>query len=108
MFEGLSIGSMTVLRHYGLSEQPFGATPDPRFLFMSPSHREASASLLYGIESGRGFNALICEPGLGKTTLLFRLLEQLRGRVTSSFTFQTQVKPRELLRLIFNDFGIST
>src|SRR3954463_11243463 len=95
-----------MLKHYGLRKQPFGATPDPSFLYMSPSHREAFASLLYAFESGRGFSALICAPGMGKTTLLFRLLEELRGRATTSFVFQTQIKPRELLRLVMNDFGI--
>ena len=37
------------LRFYGLHEEPFGATPDPRFLYMSPGHREAEATLDYSI-----------------------------------------------------------
>ena len=60
-----------VLDYYKLREQPFGVTPDSRYLFLSASHREALASLLYGIEAGRGFIALIARPGMGKTTLLF-------------------------------------
>jgi general secretion pathway protein A len=40
------------LEFYGLREQPFGVTPDPRFLYLSPAHREALASLYYGIEAG--------------------------------------------------------
>ncbi|MBA0087863.1 MAG: AAA family ATPase, partial [Acidobacteria bacterium Pan2503] len=40
------------LNFYGLREQPFGVTPDPRFLYFSPAHREALASLFYGIETG--------------------------------------------------------
>jgi hypothetical protein len=50
------------LDFYQLREQPFGVTPDPRFLFLSQSHREALASLFYGIEADRGFVALIA-PG---------------------------------------------
>ena len=50
------------LEHFQLREQPFGVTPDPRFLCLGQSHREAIASLLYGITSGRGFMALIAEP----------------------------------------------
>ena len=47
------------LDFFGLKEQPFGVTPDPRFLYMSPAHAEAFASLVYAIETGRGFAALI-------------------------------------------------
>ena len=67
-----------VLDYYKLREQPFGVTPDSRYLFLSATHREALASLLYGIEAGRGFLALIATPGMGKTTLLFHALNQLR------------------------------
>ena len=60
-----------------MRELPFGVTPDPRYLYLSTTHREALASLIYGIEAGRGFMALIAKPGMGKTTLLFELLERL-------------------------------
>ena len=45
---------------YGLREKPFSLTPDPKFLFLSESHREALAHLLYGIEEGEGFIAVGC------------------------------------------------
>ncbi len=75
------------LGFYGLREQPFGVTPDPRFLYLSPAHREALASLYYGIESGCGFLALIAKPGMGKTTLLFQLLEKFRGTGAHCISF---------------------
>src|SRR2546429_3723528 len=56
------------LDFYKLRDQPFGVTPDPRYLYFSPGHREALASMFYGIETGRGFLSLIAEPGMGKTT----------------------------------------
>ena len=56
------------LKFFGFREQPFGVTPDPRFLYLSSAHREALASLIYGIESDLGFLALIAKPGMGKTT----------------------------------------
>jgi type II secretory pathway predicted ATPase ExeA len=59
------------LEFYGLREQPFGVTPDPRFLYLSPAHREALACLYYGIESGRGFMALIAKPGMGAHRVSF-------------------------------------
>ncbi len=41
--------------HYGFSERPFEVTPDPKFLYLSPSHREVHSTLLYGIREQRGF-----------------------------------------------------
>ena len=94
------------LDFYRLHEQPFGVTPDPRFLYLSPTHREALASLFYGVEMGRGFLAMIAPPGMGKTTLLLRLLERLRGSAYTAFLFQTQCDSREFFRLLLADLGI--
>lgn len=96
------------LDFYGLREQPFGVTPDPRFLYFSPGHREALASLFYGIETGRGFLSLVAEPGMGKTTLLFQLLKRWKGYVHSAFLFQTQCDSRELLRYLMEDLGLDS
>ncbi|PYT82463.1 MAG: hypothetical protein DMG40_05485 [Acidobacteria bacterium] len=96
------------LDFYKLREQPFGVTPDPRFLYFSPGHREALASLFYGIETGRGFLSLVAEPGMGKTTLLFQLLKRWKGFVHSAFLFQTQCDSRELLRYLMEDLGIDS
>ena len=94
------------LDFYKLREQPFGVTPDPRYLYFSPGHREALASLFYGIETGRGFLSLVAEPGMGKTTLLFQLLQRWKGYVHSAFLFQTQCDSRELLRYLLDDLGL--
>jgi type II secretory pathway predicted ATPase ExeA len=94
------------LDFYNLSEPPFGVTPDPRYLYPSPAHREALASLLYGIKCGRGFMTLIAKPGMGKTTLLFCLLEQLRHRARTAFLFRTQCDQLELLRHMLLDLGV--
>jgi type II secretory pathway predicted ATPase ExeA len=94
------------LNYFGLREQPFGTTPDPRLLYLSASHREALASLIYGIETGRGFLALIAEPGMGKTTLLFQLMERLRNSARTVFLFQTQCTTREFLCNLIADLGL--
>jgi type II secretory pathway predicted ATPase ExeA len=94
------------LRYFGLREQPFGMTPDPRYLFMSSSHREALASLIYGIETGRGFVGLIAEPGMGKTTILFQFMEQFRNSARTAFLFQTQGNTREFLSNLIADLGL--
>jgi general secretion pathway protein A len=96
------------LDFYKLNEQPFGVTPDPRYLYFSPGHREALASLFYGIETGRGFLSLIAEPGMGKTTLLFQLLQRWKGYVHSAFLFQTQCDSRELVRYLLEDLGLKS
>ena len=94
------------LDFYKLRDQPFGVTPDPRYLYFSPGHREALASMFYGIETGRGFLSLVAEPGMGKTTLLFQLLQRWKGYVHSAFLFQTQCDSRELIRYLLDDLGI--
>jgi len=96
------------LEFYQLREQPFGVTPDPRYLYFGPSHSEALASLIYAIESRRGFSAMIAEPGMGKTTLLFRLLETLRNTARTAFLFHTEGDSRDLLRGVLADLGIPT
>jgi general secretion pathway protein A len=94
-----------VLNFFGLREQPFGVSPDPSFLYLSPTHREALASLCYGIETGCGFLALIARPGMGKTTLLFHLLEQFRGSARTAFLFQTQCTSREFMQFLVSELG---
>jgi|HubBroStandDraft_2_1064218.scaffolds.fasta_scaffold03385_2 general secretion pathway protein A len=93
------------LDFYGLREQPFGVTPDPRFLYLSPTHREALASMFYGIDAERGFMALIAKPGMGKTNLLFQLLQQFRGKARTAFVFQTQCTSREFMRFLLLELG---
>jgi type II secretory pathway predicted ATPase ExeA len=95
-----------VTSFYNLNEQPFGVTPDPRYLFLSASHREALASIQYGVTAGRGFTALIAHPGMGKTTLLFEFLSKLPSSCRSVFLFQSQSTPGELLQSLLADLEI--
>jgi type II secretory pathway predicted ATPase ExeA len=94
------------LEHYGLNEQPFGVTPDPRFLFLGSKHGQALAALTYGTESNRGFLTLIAQPGMGKTSLLFRYLEGLRDKARTVFLFQTDGDSRDLMSYILADLGL--
>ena len=91
--------------YYNLADHPFGITPDTRYLYPSPTHREALASLLYGVQSGRGFMSIIAKPGMGKTTLLFQLLQQLGHSARTVFLFQTLCSPVDLLRSLLHDLG---
>ena len=96
------------LDFFGLKEQPFGVTPDPRYLYLSPGHREALASLYYGIEANRGFMSLIAPPGMGKTTLLFHLLTKFDRTARTAFLFQTQCSSREFMRFLLAEIGIES
>jgi general secretion pathway protein A len=95
-------------RYYGFREDPFGASPDPRCLYQSSTHCEALASLKYGYSSNRGFITLIAPPGMGKTTLLFRFLEEIRHSARTAFIFDIDplCEPREIVSFILRDIGI--
>ena len=96
-------------QYFGFQEDPFGSTPDPRYLYPSETHQEAMASLKYGFFSNRGFTAMIAPPGMGKTTLLFRFLEDIRETSRSIFLFDIDpgCEPREFVGYILRDLGIT-
>ena len=94
------------LNFYGLSKQPFGVTPDPEFLYLSATHREALASVAYGIQAGVGFSAIIAKPGMGKTTLLFTLLRHFQSSAQSAFLFDTQCNSKEFLQSLLAELKI--
>jgi len=94
------------LRHFGFREQPFGVTPDPSYLFVSEIHRAALESLINSIECNLGFAVLFGDPGMGKTSLLLRLLTQYRASARTAFVFQTQCKPHDLLRHLAYEFEV--
>ncbi len=91
---------------YGLREKPFALSPDPRFLYLAGSHREALAHLLYGIEQGEGFISVTGEVGTGKTTLCRTLLERLEGDVELAFLFNPSRTALELLQSICAEFDL--
>jgi general secretion pathway protein A len=92
--------------HYGLRRLPFEMTPDPSFLYLGESHREGLATLVYAVQSGKGFVALTGEVGTGKTTLLHALLAQLSADTASAFVFNPKLDPLDFFRVIFDEYGI--
>lgn len=92
---------------FGLRANPFSVNPDPRFMFLTRHSQEALACLTYGIQSRRGFILLSGEVGTGKTTLLNKLLDWLRGqRVATAFIFNSQLDVPEMFDYMLADFGI--
>ena len=95
------------LDFYGLRERPFSETPDPRFLFLTPGHREALAQLIYGVQEGKGFIVLTGEVGTGKTTLLRTFMERIgTGSTHVAFIFDSTLPYDGLVEYILEDFGI--
>lgn len=80
---------------FGLRELPFALTPDPRFLYFTPSHAEVMANLHYGIESGKGLVVVTGEVGTGKTTILRWLMQRLHQTVLVAYIFNPRLSVPE-------------
>ncbi len=91
---------------YGLVRSPFEMTPDPSFLYLGEAHREGLATLVYAVNSGKGFVMLTGEVGTGKTTLLHALLGQLDSNTNSAFIFNPRLDPMGFFRVLFEELGV--
>ncbi len=95
------------MEYYGLKEPPFTITPNPRFLFYSPKHREAFNHLLYGIRERKGFVQITGEVGAGKTTICRALLEQLGPNFSTALILNPILDADQLMRIIATEFGLN-
>ncbi len=95
-------------KFFRLREKPFEITPDPRFIYLSDSHKEALAYLVYGINEGKGFTVITGEVGTGKTTLIRMAVSRLDGRVRTSYVFNPRLDTVDLLHYVCDDLGIKT
>lgn len=95
------------LDYYGLKEPPFDITPNPRFLFFSPKHREAFNHLLYGIRERKGFVQLTGEVGSGKTTVCRAMLEQLGEEYETALILNPVLNAEQLIKAIAMEFGLN-
>jgi general secretion pathway protein A len=92
---------------FGLRALPFGSSPDPRFLYVTPQVRETLACLQYGIAARKGFVVMTGEVGTGKTTLLKTVLSTFsKGRVSTAFVFNPRLDVLDFLEFVLTDFGI--
>ncbi|MBN7796249.1 AAA family ATPase [Parahaliea mediterranea] len=93
-------------QYFGLREAPFSIAVNPRYLFMSPRHRDALAHLLYGVGAGGGFILLTGEVGTGKTTINRCLLEQLPDDTDIAIILNPALNALELLASVCDELGI--
>jgi general secretion pathway protein A len=92
---------------YGLKENPFNVSPDPRYLFLTQQIEETLSSLMYGIQTRKGILTLTGEVGTGKTTLVNRLLDWLHERGTkSAFLFNSRMNSTQLFDFVLAEFDI--
>ena len=94
---------------YHLKKEPFHITPDPEFLFLSPSHKQALGSIVYGVKNRKGFIVIIGEVGVGKTTILRSYLEGVAKQKTKIiYIFNANVSFKSLLKMIYKELGLIT
>ncbi len=96
---------------YGLKEEPFNITPDPRFLYWSQKHQEAFRHLVYGVQSNKGLAVLTGEPGTGKTAILRAVTDHLGEQypgIHIAFLVNSKINVQDLFCLIFDEFGLET
>jgi len=92
---------------FGLNERPFDLTPNPKYLFLTPSHREALSNLKYGISARTGVTVLIGEAGTGKTTLIRATLESPEGEKTHAIYLNNPTLTRtEFLEFLAREFRL--
>jgi general secretion pathway protein A len=91
---------------FGLRENPFTLSPDPRYLYLSPQHQEAINCLVYGIAERKGFMVVTGGIGTGKTMLCRTLLAGLDENTVSALIFNPALSDIELLKTINQEFGI--
>src|SRR5438552_2620576 len=91
---------------YGLKELPFALTPDPRYIYFTPSHTEVMANLHYGVESGRGLIVVTGEVGTWKTTCLRWMMQRLDRTVMVAYIFNPRLSVPEFYQHLAALFDI--
>ncbi|NLI32955.1 MAG: AAA family ATPase, partial [Deltaproteobacteria bacterium] len=91
---------------YGFSEEPFALSPDPKFLFPARSHFEALSSMMSAIKERKGIVVVTGEVGLGKTLLIYALLNDLSDKIKTAFIFNPGLDLKSLFKNILQDLDV--
>src|SRR6476646_4548738 len=92
--------------YYGFAEKPFSLTPDPKYLYRSPSHASAFDLLQYAVARREGFVVITGDIGTGKTTLCRALLEHIDRTTFTALVLNPFMSEEDLLKRILQDFGV--
>ncbi len=93
-------------KFYNVKEKPFNLTPDPHFLYLGKSHKEALAHLIYTVRERKGFMVMTGEVGTGKTTLIHALLGKLDTDTKTVFIFNPILEVKDFFKFVCIDLGI--
>lgn len=94
-------------RYFGLQEKPFAIAPNPKYLYLGESHREALAHLLYGINGEGCIILLTGEVGTGKTTVCRSLFQHMPEATDIALILNPKVSIADLLKTICEEFNIT-
>ncbi len=95
-------------KYGGMCEDPFGFSPDPRYYYMSRAHHEVFQALRTMVLENRGIGVLSAQAGMGKTTLINYLVENLHGDteiVVVPGSFESRA---EFLRAVMGLLGVES
>ena len=92
---------------FGFHERPFDLTPNPRYLVLTDTHREALSNLEYAIASRKGITVLIGEAGLGKTTLIRAAIGHQPDRVLCVHLNNPALTRAEFIEMIAERFSLT-
>jgi len=96
-------------KYYDLKKDPFQLTPDPAFLYLSPSHKEALASIIYGVKKRKGFVCIVGEVGVGKTTIIRHYLNQReKNQLKVIYIFNPNISYEGILKTIYQELGLKS
>src|SRR4030042_4058279 len=97
------------LNFYNLKKEFFHITPDPEFLFLCQSNRQAIGAIIWGVSQKKGFIAVTGDVGVGKTTILRYYLETLDRRLLKIiYLFNANVSFPGLLKTIYKELGLES
>jgi len=97
------------LEHFGLLEEPYSTSPNPRYLYVSPTHNLALEKTKWTIGAKKGLALCFGPVGTGKTTLARELAQRIEDDPEVSYVFITNPNfptPNQLLRAIIQEFDV--
>lgn len=93
-------------QHFGLTCRPFDLAPDPRFIYMTAQHSRAVANMKFALMNRDSFVIITGEIGIGKTTVLNTVIEELGPDFVTAKLTHTTLSHIELLQALLSEFGM--